>query len=94
VEAPASRHDKVFVWLRDANTDKAGSPPYPHAATAHLGDTDVAAFQGVPYGQYNVYVMFDGEDLRKSAWTPGDVKVDSEESHPEITLHLQKPIQQ
>jgi len=90
VEAPSPLHDRIFVWLRGVNMDKTGSPPYSQAATAHLDTTNVATFQGVPHGQYDVYVMLDGEDLRKPSWTHDDVIVDLEDSYAELSVRLEQ----
>jgi hypothetical protein len=90
VEAPSPLHDRIFVWLRDVNMDKTGSPLYAQAATAHLDATNVATFQGVPHGRYAVYVMLDGEDLRKPSWTHDDVIVDLEDSHAELSVRLEQ----
>jgi hypothetical protein len=90
VNAPTELHDRIFVWLRDAETDTVGSAPYHYAQTAHLDEKNVASFEFVPYGRYDVYVMLTGEDLTKPSWTHDDVQVQLNGNQAETTVALRK----
>jgi len=93
VDAPPELHDRVFVWLRDAEMDSIGSAPYHYAQTAHLDNKNMASFEYVPYGRYDVYVMLDGEDLTKPSWTHDEVQVELNGNHAGtvVALHRNKP---
>lgn len=90
VAAPPELHDRLLVWLRDAQMDALGGPPYPYAQTAELDEENVASFEFVPYGLYDVYVMLTGEDVSKPSWTHDKVQVQLNGSHSETVVQLRK----
>ncbi|MFI5176873.1 MAG: hypothetical protein ACHQKY_18605, partial [Terriglobia bacterium] len=75
VNAPAELHDRLFVWLRDVEMDSVGSAPYHYAQTANLNEKNVASFEYVPYGRYDVYVSLTEEDSTKPSWTHDKIQV-------------------
>jgi hypothetical protein len=75
VKAPPELHDRIFVWLRGAQIDSVGSPPYSYAQTSQLDENGAASFAYVPYGLYDVYVMLTGDAQARQAWTHDKVQV-------------------
>jgi hypothetical protein len=90
VIAPKELHDRIFVWLRDADMDSAGGNPYKYAETARLDDQNVASFMYVPYSRYDVYVMPTGEDISKPSWTHDDLEVRLSGGSTEAVIELRK----
>jgi hypothetical protein len=91
VNAPQAIHDRVFVWLRDVNMDEfAGGAPYKFASTAQLDDKNIASFEGVPYGLYDVYVMLTGDNLARPSWKHDEVRVQLSGSHGEAAVELRE----
>jgi hypothetical protein len=90
VNAPPGLHDRIFVWLRDVEMDSVGTPPYHYAQTAHLDEKNVASFEFVPYGRYDVYVSLTGEDSSKPSWTHDEVQVQLDGNKAETVVALRR----
>ena len=90
VTAPHEIHDRVIVWLRDTEMDSTYGSLYPYAQTAHLDTKNVASFEFVPYGLYDVYVMLTGEDVGRPSWTHNEVRVRLNGSDVETVVELRK----
>lgn len=92
VIAPQELHDKISVWLRDAQLDTGIGKPYCYSGTAPLSRNDVATFDQIPRGLYNVDVLLDGDNLNKPTWTHDDVQVQLTRQHAEATVVLRKVV--
>jgi hypothetical protein len=90
VIAPPELHDRVFVWLKEAETDSVGKFPDHYAQTARIDAQSVASFDSVPYGHYNLYVMLTGDDLSKPSWTHDEVHVELNANHAEAVVKLRE----
>jgi len=90
VNAPPDLHDRIFVWLRDVEMDAAGSAPFHYAQTAHLDEKNVASFDYVPYGRYDVNVMLNGEDSTEHSWTHDEVQVQLNGNKAETVIALHR----
>lgn len=90
VIAPLELHDRVIVELRDKNWDDTRLAPFAHSQTVQIDDKNVASFDSVPYGNYNVYVMLTGEDLTTPSWTHEKVQVELNGNQAEAVVKLQK----
>jgi hypothetical protein len=86
--------DRIFVWLRDVDMDARGGPAYRYAQTANLDTKNVASFEYVPYGRYDVDVLFTGEDAMHPPWTHDPVQVELKGSSAEAEVTLRKSDQQ
>ena len=89
-DAPPGLHDRIFVWLRDVEMDSVGSAPYHYAQTAHLDEKNMASFEFVPYGRYDVYVSLTGEDSSKPSWTHDEVQVQLDGNKAETVVALRR----
>lgn len=90
VVAPLELHDRAFVLLRDTNMDDSKLAPYAYSQTAQIDDKNVASFDSVPYGHYNVYVMLTGDDVAEPSWTNDEVQVELNGNHAEAVVKLRK----
>ena len=63
VIAPPELHDRIVVWLTEAEHDSVRKFPDHYGHTVGVDAQNVASFDSVPYGHYNVYVILTGDDL-------------------------------
>jgi len=76
VNATPELHERIFVWLRSVEMDSVGSAPYQFAQTAHLDERNVASFECVPYGRYDVYALLAGRQSSEPSWVHDKVQVE------------------
>ena len=90
VIAPPELHDRIVVWLTEAETESVGKFPDHCGHTGGVDAQSEASFDSVPYGHYNVYVMLTGDDLTKPSWTHDEVQVELNGNHAEAVVKLRK----
>ena len=93
VKAPAEFHNRIIVFLRDVQMGSVGSQPYEYAEDARLDENGVATFRYVPYGRYNVRVLWTADNLSNPAWTHDKVQVElnGKEADTVVTLRRDLP---
>jgi len=91
VIAPLELHDRVVVLLRDTNIDDSTLAPYAYSQTVNVDDTNVASFDKVPYGLYDVKVMLTGVVSLDQLWVHDDVRVQLKASHADTMVKLRGP---
>jgi len=73
--APPQLRGRITVQLRDSEIDTTVGRPFPYVSAATPDVTNVAQFEGVPYGDYEVNVEITGDDLNRPSWTYNDLQV-------------------
>ena len=70
--------------------DSAASAPFAYSKTADLDAMNVALFESVPYGKYDIYVLLGGDDISKPSWTHDNAQVQLNRNHAEVVVELHK----
>jgi hypothetical protein len=93
VKAPPEFHNRIIVFLRDVQMESVGSQPYKFGNSAYLDEDGVATFWYVPYGRYNVRVLWTGDDLRNPSWTHDRVEVQLSGKEADSVVTLRRNLQ-
>ena len=90
VKAPPEFQNRIIVFLRDVQMESVGSQPYKFAQDAYLDENGVATFRYVPYGSYNVRVLWTGGNLSNPLWTHDKVQVELSGKEADTVVTLRK----
>jgi hypothetical protein len=90
VKAPPEFRNRIIVFLRDVQIESVGSQPYKYGNSAYLDEDGVATFRYVPYGSYNVRVLWAGDNLSNPLWTHDKVQVELSGKEADAVVTLRK----
>jgi len=90
VAAPSELRARVTVSLRDHEANRVGGGPFPYIAAEVPDANNVALFEGVPYGMYDVDVQITGDDLNRPSWTYDDLQVQVSGALAEMVVQLRE----